>query len=321
MNLYKYLKYLVTTYGHACREELVEGALKAKYTSTFEKALTHPYFDNVCSKVFAVDQAMEQMQGFKMLYSNMNWNKYTESDKYLNVDASLRLFRHLLKHHEINTDNFVDDLWRLLTFTQPKTNMIFLHGVPNSGKSYVIRSLVSLFKYSATCQGTSSFPFMELVKASFALTEEPSFTNENLQTLKLLAEGTPTEVAVKNKGAAKITRIPIAITANYPFWQDGGAVEKAAFASRMFHYKFKQPAGFLKLAKKPLNPAMWRELFRSHMFPPETIDSSSGDEELMDFLNVVEPPCKKARTESPDAESDNTITQEDLALLDVIENE
>ncbi|KAI0234581.1 hypothetical protein LSAT2_015182 [Lamellibrachia satsuma] len=262
MNLYKYLKFLVTTYGHTCREDLVDGALRANDTSTFEKALTHPYFDSVCSKVFAVDQAMEQMQGFRQLYTNMNWSKFTESDKYLNVDASLRLFKHLLQHHDISFNAFVDDMWRLVTFAQPKTNMVFLHGVPNSGKSYVIRSLVAMYKYSATCQGTSSFPFMELVKASFALIEEPSFTNENLQTLKLLAEGTPTEVSVKNKGAAKITRIPIAITANYPFWQDGGAAEKAAFASRMFHYKFGQPAGFLKLAKKPLNPAMWRDLCR-----------------------------------------------------------
>lgn len=321
MNLYKYLKYLVTTYGHACKEDLVEGALKAKDTSTFEKALTHPYFDNVCAKVFAVDQAMEAMQGFKMLYSNMNWNKFTESDKYLSVDASLRLFKHLMKHHDINLDTFVDDLWRLLTFAQAKTNMIFLHGVPNSGKSYIIRSLVSLYKYSATCQGTSSFPFMELVKASFALIEEPSFTNENLQSLKLLAEGTPTEVSVKNRGAARINRIPIAITANYPFWQDGGATEKAAFATRMFHYRFTQPAGFLKLAKKPLNPAMWRELFRAHMFPPEIAESSSGDEELLEFLNVVEPPCKKTRTQSPEIDSDDTITQEDLVMVDIIENE
>ncbi|KAI0217858.1 hypothetical protein LSAT2_030426, partial [Lamellibrachia satsuma] len=146
----------------------------------------------------------------------------------------------------------------------PKTNMMFLHGVPNSGKSFLIRSVASLYKYSATVQGTSSFPFMELAKASFALIEEPSFTDETLQTLKKLAEGTPTEVAVKNKGAARISRIPLAITANYPFWRDGGAAEKQAFSTRMMYYKFSNPAGFLKMAKKPLNPAIWRELFKSH---------------------------------------------------------
>jgi len=128
MNLYKYIKYLVQSFGHSCKEDLVEGALKAKDTSTFEKALTHPYFDNVVNKVFAVDQALEQMQGFKQLYSKMQWEKFTDSDRFLTVDASLRLFRHLLKHHDIHVETFVDDVWRLVTFAQAKTNSVTYRG-------------------------------------------------------------------------------------------------------------------------------------------------------------------------------------------------
>lgn len=257
MSLYRYLKYIVTTFGHTSREDLVDGAMKAKDTMTFERALTHPCFDQVLSKVFAVDQALEQMQGFKAMYNKMLWNKYLDDPKYLSLDISLRLFAQLMVHHDISQQSFVNDVWQLVTFAKPKQNLLFLHGVPNSGKSFIIRSLVALYKYSATCQGTTSFPFMELVKASFALIEEPSFTNENLQTLKLLAEGTSTEVSVKNRPAAKITRIPMAITANYPFWSDGGATEKQAFTTRIFHYKFPRSAAFLRLAKKPLNPAIW----------------------------------------------------------------
>ena len=175
---------------------------------------------------------------------------------YLNVDVSMRLLRHLLTHHDYNVESFVDDVWRILTLQLPKTNLLFVHGVPNSGKSYIIRSVAALYKYSATIQGTTSFPFMELAQASMGLIEEPSFTDETLQTFKKLAEGTPTEVSVKNKGAARIGRIPLVITANYPFWKDGGALERQAFSTRMIEYKFTKPAGFLKMAKKPLNPAI-----------------------------------------------------------------
>ena len=42
MNLYKYIKWLITTFGYCTRESLIEGALAAADTSTFKRALTHP---------------------------------------------------------------------------------------------------------------------------------------------------------------------------------------------------------------------------------------------------------------------------------------
>ena len=315
MNLYKYIKWLITTFGHSTRESLIEGALAAADTSTFERALTHPLFDSVCFKVFAVDKSLEVMQGFKARFEQIKWEKFEGNDAYLNVDASMRLIRHLLSHHEYSVESFVDDVWRILTLQLPKTNLLFVHGVPNSGKSYIIRSIAALYKYSATIQGTTSFPFMELAQSSMGLIEEPSFTDETLQTFKKLAEGTPTEVSVKNKGAARIGRIPLVITANYPFWKDGGALEKQAFASRMIEYKFQKPAGFLKMAKKPLNPGIWRQLFSKHAYPDTDDGSSSSDDELVDFLNVVQPE-KKMRLAITAVDVDE-ITQEDIVLLEL----
>ena len=145
--------------------------------------------------------------------------------------------------------------------------------------------------------------------------EEPSFTDETLQTFKKLAEGTPTEVSVKNKGAARVGRIPLFITANYPFWKDGGALERQAFASRMIEYRFEKPAGFLKMAKKPLNPGIWRELFAKHVYPTVEDGSSSSDDELVDYLNVAMP--EKRRRLEITAIDDDDITQEDIVLLEL----
>ena len=204
MNLYKYLKWLITNFGHDNRESLIKGALAAADTSTFEKALTHPLFDSVCSKAFAVDKSLEVMQGFRARYEQIKWDEFDGDDSYLSVEVSMRLIRHLLDHHEYGLNQFIDDVWSILTLQRAKTNLLFVHGVPNSGKSFIIRSLAALYKYSATVQGTTSFPFMELAHASLGLIEEPSFTDETLQTFKKLAEGTPTEVSVKNKRDAHV---------------------------------------------------------------------------------------------------------------------
>ena len=99
MNLYKYVKWLITTFGHATRESLIEGALAAADTSTFERALTHPMFDSICYKAFAVDKSLEVMQGFKTRYGNIGWEKFESDDGYLDVDVSMRLIRHLLSFH------------------------------------------------------------------------------------------------------------------------------------------------------------------------------------------------------------------------------
>ena len=127
---------------------------------------------------------------------------------------------------------------------------------------------------------------MEIANASIGLIEEPVFSNDNLQTFKKLAEGTPTDVAVKNRKAARVPRIPLIITSNYDFIVQGGSTEKAAFAARMKKYIFKASCGFLKLAKKMLHPGIWKDLFDA-IVPDETDGSSSDDNELREYLSMT----------------------------------
>ena len=157
--------------------------------------------------------------------------------------------------------------------------------MPNSGKSFIARSIASLYKYQNTCQGTTSFPFMELASASIGLIEEPVFSSDSLQTFKKLAEGTPTDVAVKNRKAARIPRIPLIVTSNYDFVVQGGSSEKAAFAPRMKKHIFPASCHFLKMAKKMLNPAIWEDLFND-IVATEGSGSSSDDAELRDYLGM-----------------------------------
>ncbi|KAI0231278.1 hypothetical protein LSAT2_018359, partial [Lamellibrachia satsuma] len=226
--------------------------------------------------------------------------------------------------HGINMSNFVDDVWDVMNESRPKLNLLFLEGVPNSGKSYIARSMIALFKYSATIQGTTTFPFMELAQASVALIEEPVFTSETLQTFKKLAEGTLTDVTVKNKASARVPRLPILITANYPFYSQGGSTERDAFRSRMIHYRLTTPATFLKMTKKQLNPAMWQLLWAHKISPDIQKESSSDEGKFRDYLNEATknktPPALSVKRKAPDAPKKAVTHKKRLAFMDEVEN-
>lgn len=138
---------------------------------------------------------------------------------------------------------------------------------------------------------------MELANSSIGLIEEPVFSADALQTLKKLAEGTATDVAVKNRKAAPTPRIPLLITANYDFVVQGGSTEKAAFATRMKKYIFKAASGFLKLAKKKLNPGIWYDLF-AILLGDETDGNRSDDTELREYLNMTTAAEEEAAAEA-----------------------
>ena len=282
--LYDYLSWQVKEHDYATREDLVDGALSHGTGENFSRALIHPHFDNILNKVFTMDRATEINTPFRVQLEKINWEKYDQT-KYLDKDVSLKLIKEILNAQGISLIEFTTDVYELLTLAKPKTNLLCLEGVPNSGKSYIARSIASLYKYQNTCQGTTSFPFMDMANASIALIEEPVFSSDNLQTFKKLAEGTPTDVAVKNRKAARVPRIPIIITSNYNFIVQGGSTEKTAFNTRMKKYLFKTACGFLKMAKKMLNPGIWKDLFTT-LLPDEVDGESSDDNELREFLNM-----------------------------------
>ena len=284
--LYDYLAWQIKEHDYATREDLVDGALSHGTGDNFSRALIHPHFDTLLNKAFTMDRAMEINTPFKTQLNKMKWEKYDQT-KYLDKDVSIKLLKEILTTQGISVIEFTTDVYELLTLAKPKTNLLCLEGVPNSGKSYIARSIAALYKYQNTCQGTPSFPFMDMANASIALIEEPVFNNDNLQTFKKLAEGTPTDVAVKNRKSARVPRIPIIITSNYDFVVQGGSTERTAFNARMKKYLFKAACGFLKMAKKLQNPGIWKDLFEA-LIPDETDGESSDDNELREYLNMTE---------------------------------
>ena len=303
------------------------GSVVAPNQENFERALVHPMFEYTLQKVFAMDRTLEIQHSFKHWLLQTNWLQFTENPTYLTVDESIQTFTVWCSLHGIVQNAFVNDMWTIMAKTKPKQNLMFLEGVLNSGKSFIARSVVALFKYNATIQGTTTFPFMELAQASVALIEEPVFTGETLQTFKKLAEGTPTDVSVKNKASARVPRLPILITANYPFWHQGGSTERDAFRSSMIHYKLNVPAPFLKITKRQLNPAMWKVLWADMISPNIQCQSSSDEDEFREYLkksaNSKTPPAMpamKRKTPSAPTKKDKKKVKKTLAFMDPVES-
>lgn len=123
-----------------------------------------------------------------------------------------------------------------------------------------------IYSTVSTIQGTSSFPFQNLVNVEFGLIEEPNMTLETLQTFKKLAEGVDTEVAVKFKPDQTVQRTPLLITSNDHFDKNAPYSEKRAFDTRYSEFTFLNEADFLIHFKKMINPGIWNDLFYKHCF-------------------------------------------------------
>uniref|UniRef100_A0A0L8GWZ8 SF3 helicase domain-containing protein n=1 Tax=Octopus bimaculoides TaxID=37653 RepID=A0A0L8GWZ8_OCTBM len=189
----------------------------------------------------------------------------------------------------INEHTFVNNVWYLLNKKHPKCNLLVLRGLPNTGKSMIARSIAEMFTHVSTIQGTSSFPFQNLINVEIGLIEEPNFTLETLQTFKKLAEGTDIKVSVKFKPDQIVHRTPLIITSNNKFDNNAPLHERVAFITRYTEFLFQTSSPFLQYVKKKINPVIWNVLFYEHCFSALLCDDgSSSDENLLNILDEYE---------------------------------
>ena len=167
---------------------------------------SNAHVDAVIQKAFTVDRVRDQNVPLSDMLQDFPTDRFPD-DKYTTVDNSKQVLVVWFKLHNIPMQHFIDDAYDIMSKRKAKCNVLFLQGVPCSGKSFIARSLNSL-KYNQTIQGTSSFLFMELAQASCVLIEEPVFPLEHLQKFKTIVEGAPTDVSVKHKAAVTVPRLP-----------------------------------------------------------------------------------------------------------------
>lgn len=112
---------------------------------------------------------------------------------------------------------FVDILFRRL----PKVNCMMIVGPSCAGKSFIEQAICTCFLNIGYLENwnkfvNTSFPFMDCVNRRVIIWNEAQVTGDNTQreSVKLLMEGAPMCVNVKNQDHTYLSRTPLIITTN-----------------------------------------------------------------------------------------------------------
>lgn len=235
--------------------------LSPKDWHTYVQLMCMPSFENISKKaieLFKTDQQMmpiEERFGTQIIAGSA-------SLEYMNVTESVKMLREWCNHNEIVMEDFVQELFNVLGKRIKKINCFMLEGPADSGKSFIVRSLIPYYIYWGEVRaGTgANFQWMGCVDTSIIICEEPLITRETAEQAKLVLEGAPTMVNIKCKPPALLQPTPVLITSNNPLhlWCSSN---REAFNTRMYHHLVR-PLKSLKKQCKGLNPDMWRILFQ-----------------------------------------------------------
>lgn len=218
--------------------------------SEFVECLAGSGFDVQYKKAVDIYRTLTCTKTFKMLMETDNCGEW-HSNEYLSVIESLDVFRKWLQLQQFDANEFLDNLFGILEKKTPKVNTFCLHGPPNSGKSFILRSIVPHYSYFGEVRGGGSnytFLWQDCIDTGVIFIEEPMITPEIAEQFKLVLEGAPTHVHVKMRGDAVLQPTPVLITTNSLLWRWCNS-EMAAFQARMRSYNCTE-APFLKDIKK-----------------------------------------------------------------------
>jgi len=78
--------------------------------------------------------------------------------------------------------------------------------------------LIRLFSYGEITN-SNIFMYQSCIGKQFFLWKQPLITVRELEKFKLVAEGTPANVAIKFRERDRLYRTPMIITTNHPIWR------------------------------------------------------------------------------------------------------
>lgn len=163
------------------------------------------------------------------------------SDFYYSTDESLERCNALLEFQFPDIDvrvNFLQQLYLVITRQNGKKNTLCITGPPSSGKTYFVRFVSSFFLSIGQVRNfnrNDSFPLNDCTDKRILIWDEPNYTRENLETIKMLFSGDNTPANVKYENQVVIEKTPLLITTNtdvFPTSDD--------FNKRMVRYRWTQ---------------------------------------------------------------------------------
>lgn len=141
-----------------------------------------------------------------------------------------------LSYQEVDSIQFLLDLYAVLFKTNKKKNCFIIQGPSNTGKTTFIRGLINFFNWGEITSG-GHFMFQNCVNKELLIWEEPLIGPDYVELCKRAFEGMDTQVSVKFKAPQTMYRTPIIITTNKDIWHYSSA-DKLALSNRCFIYHF-----------------------------------------------------------------------------------
>lgn len=239
-----------------------------------------------------VHQTFDEIIRNETIKKKYSWN--FKALKVMTVYDSKEHMRIWFEHQGFDKEQFMDDLFNVLTKKLPKINTFCLQGEPNSGKSWVLRSLLPWFMYFGEVrQGTGyNFMWQDCLETSLIFVEELMITQEIVEQCKLVFEGAPTSVHVKCKGDQLLQRTPVLITCNHSMWKWVSA-DADALKARCKLYRTKT-APFLKDVKWSINPLYWVEEYEQYLFRNQPTPATPEQ-----ILHVPSPVSERKTPQAP----------------------
>ncbi|GBO16608.1 hypothetical protein AVEN_50382-1 [Araneus ventricosus] len=213
---------------------------KRTYDSNFKKALN-----------FAVQETLDKF------YLDLCAEYVDEKNECMSPCASADVVEKWCKFQRIDPGEFCRTIIDLMDRKHRKLNCVVLQGAPNSGKTFICKSIEkgSVF-FAEVTQAVAgySFMWMDCINKRFISINEPFFTDSAIEELKKVLEGTGCRVKCKGKGDEYLRPTPVMITTNADVWCQCPAAQPAIQARCLKIFDKLEPCPFLKFVDKDLHP-------------------------------------------------------------------
>ncbi|KAA3680352.1 uncharacterized protein DEA37_0004125, partial [Paragonimus westermani] len=116
----------------------------------------------------------------------------------------------LLQQNNINKDDFLGDLTKVMNKKETRKNAFVIEGPTTTGKSLMLKMICDNYIYGTVQRSGdhSQFFLMNLLNKAIALMEEPRITTLTVNDFKELLGGTPFDIHVKHQKDERLPRIP-----------------------------------------------------------------------------------------------------------------
>lgn len=151
---------------------------------------------------------------------------------------SKQFFEKWCKAQDVDAKEFLLNSWKVLTKKEPKKANLFLYGKPDSGKTWMVNSLLNGCQVAnLQISEQSQFDWQEALDRQFIHIGEITISERNIDMIKKIFSGESCMVNRKYQGFAELKRRAIFVDSNYVPWRFVNS-EKEALEARCFMYNF-----------------------------------------------------------------------------------